>query len=95
MVGNSLYTWKFRYHCLSVYVVCCLGSGTCHAQCLRNAAKPVGRWSHVACSVCCIHDKDGDGFLTEKDVELTYEMYCGDDRDEQESVSVVINGNDW
>ncbi len=71
--------------CICVYKACFVVSGTCHAQCLRNAEKPVDRWSHVGCSVCCMHDKDGDGFLTEKDVDLTYEMFCGEDGNEQES----------
>ncbi len=30
-----------------------------------------------------MHDKDGDGFLTENDVDLTYVMYCGDDEEEE------------
>ncbi len=59
-----------------------IASGRCYGQCLRYAEKPITRWSHVACSYCCLHDKDGDGFLTEHDVDLTYEMYCGGDREQ-------------
>ena len=61
--------------------VCVVSSGRCQALCLRNAEKPGDRWSHIACSACCMHDKDGDNFLTENDITLSYELQCGEDAD--------------
>ena len=54
-------------------------------QCLRNAAKPVDRWSNMACAACCMHDKDGDNFITKEDLAVTYDMFCGGIEDQTKS----------
>ena len=53
-------------------------------QCLKNAAKPIDRWSNSACAVCCMHDKDGDNFITKEEFAVAYDMYCGGNEDPAE-----------
>ncbi len=45
---------------------------------MRNAANPSDRWSHASCSVCCMQDLDGDGFISEEDLMRGYDIFCGD-----------------
>ena len=37
------------------------------------------RWSHGACSACCIDDFDGDGFITREDLGSAHDAYCGNE----------------
>ena len=55
-------------------------SQACRSQCLHNDNNP-DRWSHIACSVCCAADVDGDGVISQEDRERFYDAYCGDDED--------------
>ena len=60
-------------------------SGICVVQCLKNAAKPIDRWTRTACAICCMNDKDGDNFITKDDLAVTYDMFCGGNGNQAES----------
>ncbi len=59
-------------------------SGKCFERCLVNSAKPADRWRHGACMVCCLHDNNGDGFITKDDLAKTYEVLCGSEEEQQQ-----------
>ena len=56
-------------------------SATCHRECLSNANTQVDRWSHFICSICCVVDVNGNGFITPEDRAHTYDVFCGDGDD--------------
>ncbi len=56
-------------------------SATCHREGLGNANTHVDRWSHFICSICCVADVNGDGFITPEDRAHTFDVFCGDGDD--------------
>ncbi len=58
-------------------------SGNCVERCLVSSATPGDRWIYGACMACCLNDNDGDGFITKDDLAKTYEVYCGNEEEQQ------------
>ncbi len=45
------------------------------------------RWSHGACSYCCLDDVDGDGFITQEELGLRYDVFCRNEEDGNDIVN--------
>ena len=72
---------------LSIY---CFPSGKCHAQCLEYAANPSDRFSRGGCAMCCMKDKDGDGFITKDELGQHFDSYCGQEEDTSKLTTYII-----
>ncbi len=54
---------------------------------MEHAIKPPSRFSNAGCTVCCMRDIDGDGFITKEELGQEYDNFCEQDENGIQSIS--------
>ncbi len=91
-INSSLHSSvKFNYKVIILWsggvlgcprgLFCCCSSVKCHGRCIQRAVEASNRFSDGGCTLCCLADIDGDGFITKQELSEGYDAFCGQDED--------------